>query len=180
MSKIAVLCADGVEEVECLTTVDFCRRAEIEVTMVSVTGRKQIMGGHHIHFIADRVFEDIDFSDFDGIVLPGGQGTSALAADPDVKDVVLKFYGEGKLVAAICAAPSILADIGILNGKTATAYPGFRPEGTALWTENKTETDGNVITGKGPGATAEFALEIIHYLEGEDMKNEIAGATMLV
>ena len=179
MSKIAVFCADGVEEVECLTTVDFCRRADIDVEMVSVTGRRQIIGGHHIRFTVDSVFEDVDFSGFDGVVLPGGAGTSALASDEEVKELTKRFYEEGKLGAAICAAPEILANLGILQGKKATGYPGFRPEGKALWTENKAERDGNVITGKGPGATPYFALEIIRYLAGEDMMRQIAVSTML-
>lgn len=179
MSKIAILCVDGVEEVECLTVVDFCRRAEIDITMVSMTGKKRIMGSHQICFDADEVYEDVDFPGMDGIILPGGPGTSALDEHAHVKDLAKQFFAEGKLVAAICAAPSVLANAGILNGKTATAYPGFQKEGAALWTDNTVECDGNVITGKGPGAAPYFALSIIEYLKGKDMMEQIHASTMM-
>lgn len=179
MSKIAVFCADGVEEVECLTTVDFCRRAGIEVTTVSVTGKRQILGSHQIRFTTDTVFGDPDYADFDGVVLPGGPGTSALDGDEELKALVKEFFEKGKLVAAICAAPSVLAGIGILKGKTATAYPGFQTEGAADWTQNTVERDQNVITGKGPGAAPYFALEIIDYLMGGAVRDEVHDSTMM-
>ena len=101
MSKIAVLCNDGVEEIECLTVVDFCRRAGIEVTTVSVTGKRQIMGAHKIMFHADEVYADMNFDEFDGIVYPGGPGTGAMGEKPGVKELAQKFLNHGKLLAAI-------------------------------------------------------------------------------
>lgn len=179
MSKIAILCVDGVEEVECLTTVDFCRRAGIEVTTVSMTGRRQISGSHGIRFVADAVYEEMDFSGFDGIVLPGGPGTSALDADERVHGLAKEFFAAGKLVAAICAAPSVLANAGILKGKNATAYPGFCAEGAANWTGSLTERDGNLITGRGPGAAPYFALELIEYLCGNEKRSEVYTSTQM-
>lgn len=179
MSKIAVLAVDNTEEVECLTTVDFCRRAGIEVTLVSAAKNRQIHGSHQIVFHADTVFDEVDFDSFDGVVFPGGPGTADLGAVKGVRSLAERFLNEGKLVAAICAAPGMLSETGLLKGKTAAGYPGCRPEGQALWTENQTETDKNLITGKGPGAAAAFAVEIIRYLEGEKKAEEIRQSTMM-
>lgn len=179
MSKILVLCVDGVEEIECLTTVDFCRRAGIEVTTASVTGRRLIAGSHQIHFEADALLEELDADSFDAVVYPGGPGTGDLGAVPGVKELALRYAASGRLVAAICAAPGMLSQTGLLKGKTATGYPGCKPDGGADWTENTTERDGNLITGKGPGAASAFALEIIGYLEGETMKHQISESTMM-
>lgn len=179
MSRMAVFVIDGVEEVECLTVVDFCRRAGIEVTTVSVSGRKKIRGSHDIAFYTDAIFEDVDFSVFDAVVYPGGPGTAALGQVRGTRELAERFLSEGKLVAAICAAPGMLSETGILKGKTATGYPGCKPEGGADWTENTTERDGNLITGKGPGAAPYFALELIRYLEGEEKAEEIHASTMM-
>ncbi len=179
MSKIAVLCVDGVEEIECLTVVDFCRRAEIDVVTVSVTGKRQIMGSHQIYFHADEVFEDMDFSEFDAVVYPGGPGTPVLGEKEGVRELAESFLEKGKLVAAICAAPGMLSERGILKDKKATGYPGCKPENAALWTENTVEADGNLITGKGPGAAADFALEIIRYLKGDAVEDDIRKSTQM-
>ncbi|MCD8364764.1 MAG: DJ-1/PfpI family protein, partial [Clostridiales bacterium] len=112
MKKIAVLVTDGVEEVECLTVVDFCRRAGIEVTTVSVTGKNQVTGSHNIMFHTDRLYGDVDFSAFDGIVFPGGPGTGALGAAEGVRALAEEFLKGGKLLAAICAAPGMLSESG--------------------------------------------------------------------
>ena len=179
MSKIAVLCVNGVEEIECLTVVDFCRRAGIEVVTVSVTGKRQIMGSHQICFHVDTVWQDVDFSEFDAVVYPGGPGTSDLGAQVGVKELAREFLEKGRLVAAICAAPGMLSETGILKEKKATGYPGCKPEGGACWTENTVERDGNLITGKGPGAASNFALEIIRYLEGDAVEADIRKSTMM-
>ena len=156
MSRIAVFVMDGVEEVECLTTVDFCRRAGIGVTTVSVTGTKQVRGSHDIIFHTDSVLADVDFDVFDAVVYPGGAGTADLGKAEGTRELAEKFLSEGKLVAAICAAPGMLSETGLLKGRTATGYPGCKPEGGADWTEHTTECDGNLITGKGPGRRAVF------------------------
>lgn len=180
MSKIAVLVVDGVEEVECLTTVDFCRRAGIEVNTVSVTGKKQILGSHQIVFHTDSIFDEVDFTEYDGIVYPGGPGTGALGDAKETRALAEKFLKDGKMVAAICAAPGMLSETGLLKGKKATGYPGCKPQGAAVWTENITERDGSLITGKGPGAAPYFALEIIKYLEGEEKEEEVHSSTMML
>ena len=179
MSKIAVLVIDGVEEVECLTTVDFCRRGGIEVVTVSVTGNEEINGAHGIRFYTDTLMNEVNFDVFDGIVYPGGPGTGALGDVPGVRDLAKQFLADGRLVAAICAAPGMLSETGLLSGKTATGYPGCKPDGGAAWTEALTERDGNLITGRGPGAAAYFAIEIIRYLQGDETAKQIYASTQL-
>ncbi len=179
MKKIAVFAVDGVEEVECLTVVDFCRRAGIDVTTVSVTGKKQILGSHGILFHTDTVFEEVDFEAMDGIVYPGGPGTADLGRAQGTRELAEKFLRSGKMVAAICAAPGMLSETGLLKDRTAAGYPGYKPEGGAHWTENATETDGNLVTGKGPGAASYFALAVIRYLLGEKKEAEIYASTMM-
>ncbi len=179
MSKIAVLCNDGVEEIECLTVVDFCRRAGIHVITVSVTGKRQIMGAHNIVFHAEEIFEDMNFDEFDGIVYPGGPGTASLGEKTGVKELAKKFLADGRMLAAICAAPGMISETSILKEKHATGYPGCNPEGGAIWSEEKAVTDGNLVTGKGPGAANEFAIAIIRYLEGDAKAEQIRTSTMM-
>ena len=180
MSKIAVLCNDGVEEIECLTVVDFCRRAGIEV-YDGICNRKTTDYGS----TPDRVFmrmkciHDMNFEEFDGIVYPGGPGTGVLGEKPGVKELAQKFLNSGKMLAAICAAPGMISETGILKEKHATGYPGCNPQGGAIWSEDTAVTDGNLITGKGPGAAAEFSIAIIRYLEGDAKADAIRTSTMM-
>ena len=181
MSRIGIFCADGLEEIECLTVVDYLRRAGIDIEMISITGRRQIMGSHQIHFITDRVFEDVDFDALDGIVLPGGAaGTRALEADEDVCDVVRQFAADGRLTAAISAAPGIFARLGLLDGKKATMYPGMEPSDCgAEWTGSAVERSGCIITGRGPAKVSAFSIELINYLKGSEAAGQTAEAVVL-
>lgn len=170
MSKIAVFFADGCEEIEGLTVVDMLRRAGIEVTGVSVSGRREIHGSHDIMFQADTLLEEAGISSFDGVVLPGGlKGTANLAAHTGVLSAVQEFAGAGKLVAAICAAPSVLGQAGVLKGKRATCHPGFEEKLTgAEALPDTVVSDGNIITSRGMGTAIDFSLAIIRYLSDED------------
>ena len=174
MKKIAVFCADGVEEVECLTTVDFLRRAGIEVTTVSIMDGRTVQGAYGIIFYADQMYEETDFSAFDGIVLPGGGGYVHLEAHEGVCSIVRQFDEEKKLTAAICASPSIFARLGILKDKEATVYPGMEVEGAAIWTGRDAVTAGHIITGQGPAKAAAFAIALIRHLLGSDTADAIA------
>ena len=170
MKKLGVFMADGCEEIEALTVVDIARRAGIEVAMISITGEKLVKGAHGIDFHTDIPAEFMDFEMLDGIVLPGGMpGTLNLGANKYVLQTIIDFNCKGKLVSAICAAPSVLGEAGILKGKKATSYPGF--EEKLLGAEISTEpvvVDGNVITSRGMGTAIPFALEIVRYLvDGE-------------
>ena len=170
MNKVYVFLADGLEETEGLTVVDILRRAGQEVCTVSVTGSKTITGSHAIIFQADRLFEETDFSDGSLLVLPGGlKGTNTLGACKPLTELLVSWNRAGKKLAAICAAPSVLGDLGILKGKKAICYPGFEERliGARICRQ-KAVTDGNVTTGMGMGTAIPFALELVRVLCGEE------------
>lgn len=165
--KIGIFMADGCEEIEGLTVVDIVRRAKLEIETISITGKQEVTGSHGITFLADTLAEKTDYDELDGIVLPGGMpGTLNLGASDTVKNVIKSFAAEGKLVAAICAAPSVLGENGVLQGKKATCHPGFEEKLTgAEWQEKNVVVDQNVITSRGMGTAIEFALEIVRQME---------------
>ena len=165
MKKVVVFLADGFEEVEGLTVVDLLRRAGAVVETVSIMGKLQIDGAHGIQVEADELLEKAFFDDAELLVLPGGMpGTLHLLDHATVNEVIKKFAGEGKLVAAICAAPSVLGAAGILEGRRATCHPGFEEKLTgAATSEDAVVVDGNIITSRGMGTAIPFALEIVRY-----------------
>lgn len=181
MSKVAILCADGLEEVECLTTVDYLRRAGIDIRTISITGRNEIRGAHQIRFLTDDLFDNVNFDELDGIILPGGgEGTENLEAFSAVPELAKKFYESGRLTAAICAAPGIFARAGILNGKKATMYPGMEPQDCGVeWTGEAVVRDGNIITGKGPAKAGVFAIALIRYLAGGKTADQVASGALM-
>lgn len=176
MNKIGIFMADGCEEIEGLTVVDIVRRAGIDITTISISDKKEVAGAHGITFLADAKKDEVDFSTLDGIVLPGGMpGTTNLGADETVDKVIREFAAGGKLVAAICAAPSVLGQAGLLNGKHATSYPGFEPKLTgAVTSEDPVVQDGNVITSRGMGTAIAFALEIVSYFTDKKTADKLA------
>ena len=176
MSKIAIFMANGCEEIEGLTVVDNLRRVNLDITMVSITGSKSVTGSHTITFEADELFENVNFDEFDGIVLPGGMpGTLHLGAHAGVMEQVVKFAEAGKLVSAICAAPSVLGEAGILQGKKATSYPGFEDKLTGAITSTEgVVVDGNIITSRGMGTAIDFSLAIIAYYLGEETAADLS------
>ena len=126
MNKIAIFLADGFEEIEGLTVVDIVRRAGIEIDTVSINGRLEINGSHGINVKADRILADINRDEYTMLVLPGGKvGTENLEKCDELMDLIGNFYGAGKYIAAICAAPSIFAHRGFLTGRKATSHPSF-------------------------------------------------------
>jgi len=175
MKRIGVFMAEGCEEIEALTVVDLARRAGIEVAMISVSGKKEVKGAHNITFMTDIPAEYMDFDMLDGIVLPGGMpGTLNLGASQYVQKVIADFASSKKLVAAICAAPSVLGEAGLLNGKKATCYPGMENQLVGAKAEtDKVVVDGNIITSRGMGTAIPFALEIISYLLDEKTAKEL-------
>ena len=180
MKKIAVFLADGLEEIEGLTVVDILRRAGVEVTMVSISGKNEVAGSHNIKIGTDKLFAEVNFEELDGVVLPGGMpGTTNLMKHTGVNEVIKAFATEGKLVSAICAAPSVLGQAGLLEGKKATCYPGFEDQMTgATATTDKVVQDGNIITSRGMGTAIPFALALTAYLLGQDKADEISDSIM--
>ena len=175
MSKVALMVADGLEEIEGLTVADICRRAGLEIDLVSNTDSLDIMSSHQIAFKADKAFHQTDLSEYDCIVLPGGmKGHKNLEANSELQTAIRNFVAEGKYVAAICAAPTILGRMGILKGRTATCYPGMEDalEGATLGTHS-VEVDGTVITSRGMGTTIDFALKIVEIFMGAQTAERI-------
>lgn len=175
MSRIGIFMADGCEEIEGLTVVDVVRRAKMEIVMISITGKREVTSSHGVTFLADALAPEVDYDGLDGIVLPGGMpGTLNLGADATVNEVIKKFAAAGKLVAAICAAPSVLGAAGILAGKRATCHPGFEEKLTGAQTsEDAVVVDGNIITSRGMGTAIPFALEIVRYFADDASVEQI-------
>lgn len=180
MSKVSVFFADGCEEVEALTVVDLLRRAGIHTDMVSITGNQLVTSSHQVGIQTDVLFEEMDFSDTDLLVLPGGMpGTLHLQAHEGLTTLLKKYDEEGKqgnnkYVAAICAAPSVLGGLGILKGRRACCYPGFEEKLTGAEVEESPAVrDGHVITGRGMGTAIPFGLKLIEVLCGAEKAEEV-------
>ena len=175
MKRAVILFAEGYETVEALLVVDLLRRGGVEVTMASITEDEFVRSSHGVNVEMDAVLGEVDVLDYDAIILPGGMpGTRYLAAYKPLTDLLESFYNKGGKVAAICAAPSIFAQLGFLKGRKATSYPSFmdKLEG-AVTTEEPVAVDGNVTTSRGLGTAIDFALSLIGQLEGMEKAKEI-------
>lgn len=181
MSLVYAFLADGSEEVEALMIIDILKRAGIEVQTVSVSDKKEIKSSHDIIIQTDILFEEADFDKADMIFLPGGiPGTPNLANHKGLMEKLVEFNNQNKKIAAICAAPSILGELGLLNGKKATCFPGFEDKlKGAEYTGEKVVTDGNVITAKGLGAVFEMGLELVKIFISKEKADEIASKIQL-
>lgn len=181
MKQAFVFLATGFEETEAVGTIDVLRRGGIQAVSVSITGEKSVAGAHGIPVTADLLFDEADFSKADALVLPGGMpGSNNLNAYDPLKERLLDQFRNGKIVAAICAAPLVLGGLGLLKGKKATCYPGFEPKLIGADVTGKaTETDGNVITGKGPGFVYNFGLALVGALKGKSVAEEVAAGLLL-
>ena len=168
--------AEGFEEIEALTIVDVLRRAGIDTKMVSVTGHRQVTGAHGIKIVTDIVFEDVNYNDSAIIVLPGGMpGSKNLQDHTGLAEVIKQKASANEPIAAICAAPMILGQLGILNGKNAVCYPGFEEHLKGANIKNNLSIKSeNIITGRGPGAAINFSLEIVKTLKGKETANSLA------
>ncbi len=175
MEKVYVFLAEGFEEIEGLTVVDILRRAQVETRTVSIMGRAQVTGSHGIEVKADGVFEELDLTDGTLYVLPGGMpGTKYLGAHEGLAELLKRADREGKRIAAICAAPSVLGGLGLLQGRTAVCYPGFEDKLTgAEVTGNPVEVSGNVTTSRGMGTAIPFALSLVSQLKDPETADEL-------
>lgn len=167
MAKVYEFLANGFEEIEALAPVDILRRGGVEVVMVSVTGDKLVESSHGISIQTDVLFEEIkSFEDADLLMIPGGMpGSKNLNEHEGVRRALKSQFEKGKRVAAICAAPLVLASIGILKNKKATIYPGMEDylgEGVE-YTAALVEEDGNITTGGGPAASFPYAYKLLSY-----------------
>ena len=160
--RIAVLLEEGFEEIEAIVPIDVLRRLEFDVVLAGKSAK--VAGAHGINIETDCLIDDLDASDLDAVLLPGGMpGSTNLRDNPKVTALVKEMYEAGKITAAICAAPIALAEAGVTKGKKCTAYPMQLVHDAlsdAEYTGNPAETDGNLITGKGPGAAFDFAVAV--------------------
>ena len=165
---------NGFEEIEAITTIDLLRRANIALTTVSVTGVEMVLGAHNISVKADRLFQDVDFVDAEMLILPGG-ATNLIERKP-LCELLLKHNEQDQPIAAICAAPAVLGQLGILQGKQATCYPGFEHHLGESHVGGLVVESKNVITAKGPGLSSDFAFCIIEKMAGSEVADQVYDA----
>ncbi len=171
---IYILLSNGFEEIEALATADILRRAKLEVKLVSADNTESVIGSHDIKVSADIMLNDIDELG-DAIILPGGlPGTTNLHSNKNVTELVMKHYTNHRYVAAICAAPSILGDLGILQNKKATCYPSYENKliGAAA-VEEKVMVDGKVITSRAAGTSFDFGFKLVELLVSKKTAEEL-------
>ena len=175
--KILELLADGNETIELLTVVDYLRRAEIEIDMVSTTGDINLKTSHGVKYQADYLLEDINPDAYDGVYIPGGtKGAESLRDNEKVIEIIKDFDKEGKLIAAICAGPIVLDKAGILHDKKVTSFPTIKEELTNIGQYIDDEivvTDGNITTSRGAAVTNYLALRLIEIIKGEKAKEDV-------
>ena len=183
MSKRALIAvADGVEDIETVTLLDVLRRAEIEVVLASIETRRMINCAHGTRLTADTMLVDVLAQDFDLIVLPGGMpGALRLAEHQPLAERVRQQAAEGKLFAAICAAPALaLQAYGVLKQRKMTCYPAFSQRlSGCTFVDQPVVVDGNCITSQGPGTALEFALTLVEQLAGKSARASVASDMLL-
>lgn len=162
---------NGFEEIEAITTIDLLRRANIALTTVSVTGKELVVGAHNITVKADALFTNTDFADAEMLILPGG--ATKLHEHLPLCDLLIRHNEEMKMIAAICAAPSVLGRLGILQGKQATCYPGFEEYLGESYIDGLVVESKNIITAKGPGLSADFAFCLIEKIAGNEIADQV-------
>jgi 4-methyl-5(b-hydroxyethyl)-thiazole monophosphate biosynthesis len=188
--KVLVLLAPGFEEVEAVTPIDYLRRSGVEVTAAALGGGRDVRGSHGIVLRADADLAALRAEagglsalcrTLDALLLPGGMpGASNLAASGDAGALIQAMAREGKIVAAICASPAlVLAPLGLLKGKRFTCYPGMEQGLEGIWSEDPVVADGGLITSRGAGTAAAFAIALINRLQGEEAGTKTARAVLL-
>jgi 4-methyl-5(b-hydroxyethyl)-thiazole monophosphate biosynthesis len=180
-TSILIHLATGFEETEAVTIIDVLRRANLNVTTVSITGSLKVTGAHNIAIEADQLYDEADYPHASMIVLPGGMpGTTNLLNHSGLTGQLKLFNGENRYIAAICAAPMILGSLGFLEGKNAVCYPGFESKLTgATVLFSPFAVDGNLITGRGVGTALDFSLEIVRILKGEKLASDLRTALVI-
>ncbi len=175
MKKVIVIFADGFEEVEALCAVDLLRRAEMDVSMISLNGDREVTGAHGITLVMDDAFAEISSENIDAVILPGGMpGTQNLKESEKLKSFLIQMYKKQKIIAAICAAPIVLNNAGILNDKNVTSYPGYENELTeSKYLLDPVVEDGNIVTSRGVGTAIDFSLVLIEKLSSAEKANSI-------
>lgn len=179
MKTIFIFLTTGFEDIEAIATIDILRRAELNVKSVSLTDSRQVASSHQVMVTADLMFDQVNFSEAELLILPGG--TTRFNEHEDMKKELLAFANKGEKVAAICASPMVLGGLGLLDGKKATCYPGFEQylKGATLQTDKSVVVDGNITTGRGPGLTIDFALNLVEQLAGKEKRDAVAAGLLV-
>tara|TARA_R100001244_G_scaffold10690_18_gene12807 strand:+ start:7708 stop:8412 length:705 start_codon:yes stop_codon:yes gene_type:complete len=181
-SRAVITVADGVEDLECVTLIDVLRRAEIEVVVASIEGRRMITCARGTRLTADAMLVDVLAQEFDLVVLPGGMpGAQRLAEHEPLAERVRQQAKAGKLFAAICAAPALaLQQFGVLKQRRMTCYPAFSDRlSGCTFVDQPVVVDGNCITSQGPGTALEFALTLVEQLRGKGTRKQVAEAMLV-
>lgn len=175
MSKVLVILAPGFEEIEAITVIDILRRANIETTVAGLND-ELTTGSHQLSIKCNTILAGINQQEFSHLILPGGQpGTKNLRNDSRVLELITNFYHQQKVIAAICAAPTVLQAAGILEGKKVTSYPAERQNLSSVhYSEDKVVIDKNIITSRGVGTAIDFALTVVENITSSDMRKIIA------
>ncbi len=171
MRKAFIILADGFEEIEALTVVDVLRRGGIQVTTVGLVSTV-VEGSHYVKIITDKRLSEVDPDNFEMVILPGGPGYKKLSNSKVVLDILKRFDKKKKFIAAICAAPVVLARAGIINEKIVTVYPGLEKE-VPRPRDASVIVDGNVITSRAPGASILFSLKLVEILTNKKIAEKI-------
>ena len=175
--SVAVLLATGFEEVEALAVVDALYRAGIRADLISIENERHVASSHGIKLVADLMLDDADLASYTVVFLPGGMpGTLGLKANERVREELTRRASSGEKTAAICAAPSILAELGVLQGKRATANPGFMAALSAGGAQAETTpvvVDGNIVTSRGAGTALELGFELVRQLLGDEAAQQV-------
>lgn len=181
MKQVFLFLAEGFEEIEAIATVDILRRAGISVKTISITNQLPVVGAHQITIKADQLFSQTDFNHAAMLILPGGMpGTRNLQQFQPLTELIKRFAEENKYLAAICAAPSIYGEMGLLNGKEATCYPGFEKELIGAIHSNKpVVVSDRIITSSGPGTAFPFALKLVEILTDKNTASNVAKGMLL-
>lgn len=177
---VCIFLADGFEMIETLTPCDILHRAGLDVRLVSVNGKEFVRSTHGVEVKADMQLCDLDAKQIDMMILPGGMpGAQNLYETKPLIELLMRHAEQKKPIAAICAAPFILGKCGLLQGKSATCYPGFENDLIgACHTPCSVVVDGSVVTAKGMGVSLDFALELCEMLCGKEKRDAIAKAIM--
>lgn len=178
--RVITFLTNGFETVEALAVVDILKRAKIDVELVSVTGDYMVTSAQSIAVKADYLYDEVDFDKADVLFLPGGPGHVNYMEHEPLKELLVKHSKAGKRVAAICAAPSVLGKIGLLEGKKAMCFPGYEQDllgAEVIGAPQRVVTDGNITTSRGMGTSIDLGLELVKLISGEELADKLSKTT---
>lgn len=181
--KVCTFLTDGFETVEALAVVDILKRAKVEVSMISITGKLDVKSAQDIQVKAEALIDEYAFDGDEMLFLPGGPGHKSYYDCDKLLSLLKEYNQKGNRIAAICAAPSILGNLGILEGKNAIAFPGFEDQlkgANVLKAPTRVVTDGNITTSRGMGTSIDLGLELVKLIMGEELSESLRASTQYV